>query len=137
LNGYIADVKISSDYRGKRYVFNRKILYNKILDKYVTEYKADDKTVYEFTESEYISPNIIQNLVTGSSFTSTVGWTGQYITTYNGGFIREPKQVKTYGPVVTATTTPTNIIDDILSGNTNNKTYTPCLKVEFPSSTTY
>ena len=51
---------ISYDYRGRRFVFSNKTIYNKVLNKYVTEYiDSAGETVYGYTETEYIAPNII------------------------------------------------------------------------------
>jgi hypothetical protein len=49
------------------------------LDKYVTEYlDASGNIWYGYTETEFIAPNIIQNIVTNTDFKSTNGWQGKY-----------------------------------------------------------
>lgn len=80
---YIADttettqVVLSGRYRGKRYGYSQQAKYIPALDRYAQLYKgADGKTYYGYESVEYRSPALIQNLVSGSTFESTSGWTG-------------------------------------------------------------
>lgn len=66
---------ISNKYRGKRLVRKVKTKYDATTDKYVAVYKNDDKEVYGFVETDYISPASTRSFVTnGVGFTSDVGW---------------------------------------------------------------
>ena len=69
-------MNISDDYRGDRLVRKQETAYDSLLDKYVSVYKdAQNKTVYSYTENEYISPTIIKNFITNASnFVTTNGW---------------------------------------------------------------
>lgn len=140
----IESIKISSAYRGKRYVFSRKVLYNSVLDKYVTEFKDNEgNTWHEYQESEFVAPILIENLVTNNTFTSTSGWTGHYVvpqelTTYDedtqkytDGYINK---LSTYGVKRDIATSP-DIQSHILSGSYNPEeiTYTAYLSATFPA----
>lgn len=66
----------SSDYRGERVVRQTKTDYDTKIDKYVKVYKDENgNIIHVFTESEYISPVIVQNLITNPvDFESDAGW---------------------------------------------------------------
>lgn len=66
----------SDQYRGKRLVRKEKTIYDPKTDKYVSLYAdSEGKDVYGFTETEYISPIVLKNLITNSeNFVSTNGW---------------------------------------------------------------
>lgn len=73
---FASQMNISDIYRGDRLVRKQETAYDSLLDKYVSVYKdAQNKTVYSYTENEYISPTIIKNFITNaSSFVTTNGW---------------------------------------------------------------
>ena len=67
--------EVISDYRGKRLVRKIKTEYDPIMDKYVSVYKDGDKTVYGYTDYEYITSTFVKNYVTNpTQYTSTDGW---------------------------------------------------------------
>ena len=63
-------------YKGKQLVRTQKIVYNKILDKYVSLYQDSSKNeIGCFTETEIVTDDFVSNLATnGSDFTSDLGW---------------------------------------------------------------
>ena len=141
LDGSNFTSSISQEYRGERFVFSKKVLYNTTLGKYVTEYRDNsDNTWHEYTETKYESPILIQNLISNTAFKSTTGWTGQYLTELakrtneEGEIIYEAKngnQVKTRGATRDVITDP-DIIEDLLNGEyTEDTKYTPCLRAIF------
>lgn len=74
-------IKVSDEYRGKRFVVSPKTKFDPLLKKYVTVYRKEnegvisDKDTYVYEESEYIVPNILQNFVSNhEGFKSTSGW---------------------------------------------------------------
>ena len=80
--------KISSSYRGARYKYSPTIKYNPILEKYVTIYTKNNQEYHYLTETEYIGPNLIKNIVTNpNTFKSTSGWklANRYNTSGTGG----------------------------------------------------
>jgi hypothetical protein len=69
----------------------------------VTEYSdASGKIWHGYTETEFIAPNIIQNIITNTDFKSTNGWRGTY------RFDNEDyaNQNLAYGAVCTSKTDP-------------------------------
>lgn len=133
------DIKISEDFRAKRYVFSRKTIYNSVLDKYVTVYlDQNDEEVHMFEETVYQTPSLVESYVTNSEFESTMGWTGQYLSTASvnddGSLTATmPNKAGTYAVKIETITTPTNIIDDLINGqDISQKTYNGCLKATFP-----
>lgn len=74
-------IKVSDEYRGKRFVISPKTKFDPLLKKYVTVYKKEDggvlsnKETYVYEETEYVVPNILQNYVSNhEKFQSTSGW---------------------------------------------------------------
>ena len=66
-----------SNYRGRRIIKQPKTRYNSIIDKYVTIY--DKGKIEGYTETEYLSPNFVQNLLVNTKdFTNTSGWYVDY-----------------------------------------------------------
>ena len=71
----------TDEYRGNKVVRQEKTIYDPTIDKYVKPYKktgsTDGSQVYLYTESEYISPTIVQNYITNPyEFESEAGWSG-------------------------------------------------------------
>jgi hypothetical protein len=120
LNGTI---NISNEYRGKKYVFSAKNLYNAVLDKYVTVYKENGQIYHGFSETEIITPNIIKNYATNNTFTSTQGWRGTYFYDSN--------ETKHTEASVSNMLTP-----DILENleNLENTEFIPSLQLFFPNT---
>ena len=135
------EITISTQFRGDRYVFSRKVLYNELLDKYVTEYiqtnQNETRTWHCYQEEKYEAPILIQNWVTNSEFTNTLGWTGQYVSTMTkDSDINDPKatnanKLKDFGVEVTVSTDP-DLKQAIVDGNYNpNTTYVSYLLADF------
>lgn len=145
-----------SDKRGERLVYTHKSNYNPILDKVVYYYSGqidsaeneEEKDEIEvssienqeeeiiptyagFTETKYITPNLIQNLITNTKFKSTDGWKGSYscdnsTETNNKG--------SDYNAKVEVSTNP-DMKNAILNGDFNLSTlYTPYLRMTFPQA---
>jgi hypothetical protein len=71
--------ELVSNYRGKRFVFSTKTVFDSRVNKYVTEYRdksnlGDNNLWHHYTSTEYIAPNIIQNYITNNAFKGTTGW---------------------------------------------------------------
>lgn len=70
----VEKIKISN-YRGRRLVKKQKTRYNTVLEKYVNLY--NDGEVEGYTETEYLSPTFVENLIVNpKDFESTAGWYG-------------------------------------------------------------
>ena len=70
------DCEFISTLRGQRLVKSQKTKFDPKLNQTVKVYtNADGKEVWGFTETEYISPMVVQSYITNpSDFTSTTGW---------------------------------------------------------------
>lgn len=107
-DGFIPDfindngLTYSTEYRGERLVRTQKSQYDANLDRYVDFYKDNNGKEYAcFTETEYIMPETLVNLITnGSDFKNTSGWlwgTGQTVELVfidNNENIYEPNSVE-------------------------------------------
>lgn len=74
-------IKVSDEYRGKRFVVSPRTKFDPLLKKYVTIYRKEESGVlsnndtYVYEDTEYIVPNILQNYVSNhEKFQSTSGW---------------------------------------------------------------
>lgn len=129
---------VSTSYRGSRYVFSEKTLYNNVLQRYVTEYIDNNgQIVHEFTDTEYIAPNIIQNFITNNTFKSTTGWTGSYAIITKTDPENYINKQSTLGTKCSVGTTP-NLLDELVGGQFDqNKKYKPFLSAQYvPSEAT-
>lgn len=86
-----ADTTISTWHRGARYVFSQETIYEPKLKRYVTKHtgpvytekdeKGETVTKNEYrgySSSEYISPELVQNIITNTDFKVNSGWTGTH-----------------------------------------------------------
>lgn len=107
----------SDKYRGNRLVRKEKTIFDAKTNKYVSVYKdSQNQDVYGFTETEYIAPTIIKNLITNSeNFPNTQGWLAP-----------ETCQLKD------AIYPQIGNITDII-----NTEFMSLLKIKFPNSNTY
>jgi hypothetical protein len=63
------DTLVSYKYRGDRYVYSQEIKYFSVLDKYLEAYTHQDgEECYGYTETTYIAPNLITNLIDNTDF---------------------------------------------------------------------
>ena len=131
----VSSFTISENYRGSRYVYSAKTLYNRLLNRYVTEYKDSfGETVHVFSDTEYITPNIIQNYITNNTFQSTSGWTGAYVITNQNQAENFFNQTLKWGANCFVDTTP-KLLNDLMVGSFDGtKTYKPYLGASFPIS---
>ena len=103
------DTLVSSWYRGERYGFVQDQIYSAKLDKYLNVYGTNGD-IYGYYETEYHSPILINNTITGPEFDSTTGWKiaqfgaevekikiepvqGRFPT--SGGFVSSQEELKT------------------------------------------
>lgn len=124
-----SDVTLSSEFRGKRYGFTQQTQYIPGLERYVNLYKdADNKTYYGYEHTEYLSPILIQNLISGSQLKSTSGWVGT--TTVSGGNKATVEAVYGKNPGANFVSS----LEDIANGQYNeNNDYASYIKITFPS----
>ena len=139
------DTFISNKYRGARYVFTQESEYIPILDKYCQKFIRNNVEYYGYLESEYISPVLVQNVISNADFKTSVnqagtsGWVGTYHGTLNN-------QKETYGVKVESVlgefqtnggkTEFHSITDDFSDYSYDaNKNYTPYLKIQVPKKT--
>lgn len=122
--------------RAMRKVYTHKSVYNPVLDKYVYYYTDTENNNLElcgFTETNYITSNIIENYVTNNTFKSTSGWRGATIT--DGEKVIESKDriAKPKCEAIAIDESGTTLLDDIKSGayaeKADTSIYEPCLKI--------
>ena len=108
-------------------VFTHKSAFNPALNKIV--YFYNDGAVAGYSETEYITPNLISNLITNNTFKSTTGWTGSY----SGGAANQGADLNAE---VISSTLPRDLLTDMKEGNYDrNLIYTPCLRIKLKDST--
>jgi hypothetical protein len=86
-----ADTTISTWHRGARYVFSQETVYEPKLKRYVTKHTGPTYTeknekgetitkneYHSYSSSEYISPELVQNIITNTDFKVSSGWTGTH-----------------------------------------------------------
>lgn len=115
---------------------SNKTIYSPVLDKVVTKYKKtnDLNTYYGYTTTDYVTSNVIANLVTNSDFTSTSGWKGASI----GGDNKDLVPIISAGAFVQGEPDLT-FIKNITAENTESNPlftaeYTRCLEITVPKS---
>lgn len=79
------DEGYNNSFRAERYVRTQEYKYEEELERYVNKYAKDEDATeyYGYTETDYVSPVIVQNLiVNGESIISSDGW--KYLNTSDG-----------------------------------------------------
>jgi hypothetical protein len=66
-----------TELRANRMVYTHKSKLNQALNRMV--YSYNNGLVEGYMDTEYVTPNLIKNLVTNSTFKSTSGWIGSYV----------------------------------------------------------
>lgn len=117
-------------YKVNRIVYTHKSRYNAALNKMVYSYNSGN--VEGFSNTEYLSPNLILNFVTNNSFKSTSGWTGSYMTN-DSSLANKGADNNALVEVVAMSASGKTLIDAFKEGNfsEDTSTYTPALKVQF------
>lgn len=76
----IKNAQLSTEYRGRRYVFSQESKYFPKLERYAQSFVDNEgKKCYGFVETEMITPQTIQNYVSNHTFKSTAGWRGAVV----------------------------------------------------------
>ena len=127
-----------TDLRANRIVYTHKSKFNSALNKIVYSYDGGDIEGYSTTE--YITPNLVTNLITNNTFRSTSGWTGSCLAPSGQTEIEDGKQVKLSNSKnkanvesIAIDTTGKDLISAFKEGVGLENIYTPHLKVEFQS----
>lgn len=87
------NVEFSTEYRGKRYVFSQVSTYNPVLDTYVYKYDVNGESYWGYETTDYVTPNLVNNLVTNTEFKSNSGWEGSCIYNMPTSGALEPTEV--------------------------------------------
>lgn len=81
--GGTSGVMVSGEYRARRYGFSQQSVFVPVLGKYVNRYVyagsegADFAgNYYGYLETEYVSPALVQNVISNTTFKNTSGWIG-------------------------------------------------------------
>lgn len=133
------DSTVSGWFRAKRYGFAQQSVYVPLLDRYCKKYlclemvedKEEEVEYLGYEESEYASPTVIQNYITGYKFDSTGGWTAT--STSNSASSNKPEITNIYGRF--DSNEFITIVDDFLSGAYSEaNSYAPYMRMDFKSS---
>lgn len=120
---------LSSKYRGKRYGFAQQSKYIPVLNRYVNLYQVGNVEKYGYEVTKYRSAAIAQNIISNTSFESTSGWTGTYLSGNEKAIIEN-----VYGRFDSKTKTFVNSIDELNNGTFDPaKEYKAYLKITFPA----
>lgn len=130
-----ANETVFTDKRANRIVYTHKSVYNPVLNKYVYEYNTaaglDGQTIMGFSETEYITPNIVENYVTNNTFKSVSGWRGAALTDSENAIEKDDRITKpTCSVDAVRSDGSTTLLDDLKSGVYNGATYEPRLNVK-------
>lgn len=122
--------KIINKYRAKRYVFSTQSEYFKPLNIYAQKVSANGKELLYYKKSTYEAPSFITNLAANTTFTSTSGWTGNCFDTDEN----DENASNSSDAIVTVETNPDAIAELEAGKFATTTTYTPYLKVTYPST---
>ena len=119
--------------RASRIVYTHKSKFDSALNKLV--YSYNNGQVMGYTTTEYVTPNLIQNLITNHTFKSTSGWTGSYFGN-SGSANQGAKNNAIVEAIALGSDKQTTLLDSFLNGNfgTDTSTFLPCLRVKFQTS---
>ena len=70
----------TTKYKAERKVYTQLSYYNPVLNRYVWRGNIANTYYATYSESEYITPNLVDNYVSNSTFSSTSGWKGSALT---------------------------------------------------------
>ena len=122
-----------SEYRANRIAYTHKSKLNPTLNRIVYSYNNGD--VEGYTDTEYVTPNLIQNFVTNNTFKSTSGWIGSYIAPNEAANNNKGSDYDANIEVVVYDERGHNLVDAFTNkGFSESTTYTPYLHVKFPDS---
>ena len=128
------DTQVSSKYRGARYSFNQQSEYIPVLDRYCSKFKKGKEEYYGYLESEYISPTLVQNVISNAEFKNTSGWVGTYYGT--ASYVENKPTVEAVnGRFDSNVGKFYSAIEDLKNGNYRSGQYTPYLKITIPPQT--
>ena len=130
------DTTISSWHRGARYGFSQKTVFEPKLERYVNLYKKGNVNYRGYSESKFTSPELIQNLISNTTFKSTSGWTGAY---YGGALTGNTQEKKNKKAAIRnvfgrfAGDVFSKAMDELAAGNFHSESYSSYMKLYFPN----
>lgn len=121
--------------RANRIVYTHKSVYNPVLNKYVYEYNTaadlNGETIMGFSETEYITPNIVENYVTNNTFKSVSGWRGAVLTDSEKAIEKDKRITKPTCRVdAVRSDGSATLLDDLKNGVYTGTTYDPRLSIK-------
>lgn len=120
--------------RANRVVYTQRSNYNPALDKYV--YYYNDNEIAGFTETEYISPNLIQNYVGNNTFKTASGWRGGSLTNAVSAVPQKERIDKPTCVAQAVSEEGSTLLDDLKNDRyVDGAIYTPCLDITIPANT--
>lgn len=120
--------------RANRVVYTQRSNYNPALDKYV--YYYNDNEIAGFTETEFISPNLIQNYVGNNTFKTASGWRGGSLTNAVSAVPQKERIDKPTCAAQAVSEEGSTLLDDLKNDRyVDGAIYTPCLDITIPANT--
>lgn len=118
-----SDGPLSSWYRGKRYVFSQKTVFEPKLQRYVGCYTKGGLPYRGFATTEYHAPQLIQNCITNNTYFDTSGWVTAE--TYTEKELNANGSVNSQKTIKNSKAEIVSEVQSILKpGSTTEKTYT-------------
>jgi hypothetical protein len=125
------DGTISVWYKGNRYGYAQQAIYSPKLERYINLYKdSNNIDYYGYLDNQYMSPTIVKNLVSNTSFTSTSGWIGAS----TSGASEDKATVENVYGRFDSDGTFISSIDDLKNGITNQyDNYVAYMRITLPT----
>lgn len=131
---FTKEPSLSTEYRGKKYVFSQKTKFNKVLNTYAQAFSdGTEEGCWRTTETKFISPNLIKNYVTNNLFKSTSGWTGSYIAA-SGAYANQSADYAASCEVKTDPSVLDALLNNSFSENPDIIEYRPYISLNFPTT---
>lgn len=143
--GNVVDTTISNWYRGKRFGYAQRVQYVPLLNKYCkifnkqngdmleTDASGEPIKYFGYSNTEFLSPFYVSNIITNPTFEGITGWTGCYLGTTPNAKVEYGAQITPeFGHFVEGQFESAEQI--LRNGTFDPKNYKPFLHVDCPAA---